>query len=184
MTMRLRGVTFRGLSVALAIGGASPAFAQSGTMDAVALVGTAAQATALRDLQFGRVFPGFNKTVGYADNTPGNKVAGLVQIKGVRRFDVLVTFNMPDELYNGATALPVNAWTGCHSPTNSTAGCTTFTPSSATTRMVLSDVSPTDPPPRLYGYRYVFLGGTARPATTQRSGTYTGTIVINVVYAL
>lgn len=182
--MRLRGVTFRGLSIALAIGGASPAFAQSGTMDAIALVGTAAQATALRDLQFGRVFAGFNKTVGYADNTPGDKVAGLVQIKGVRRFDVLVSFNLPDELYNGAFALPVDSWTGCHNPSNTTAGCTIFTPSSATTLMVLSDVSPSDPPPRLYGYRYIFLGGTARAAPSQRAGAYTGTIVINVVYAL
>ena len=158
-TMRLRGVTIGGLSIALALGGASPAFAQASSMDAIALVGTAAQATALRGLQFGRIFPGFNKTVGYADNSAGDRIAGLVELKGVRTFPILVTFNLPDELYNGTFALPVDTWTACHNPTNTTAGCTPFTPSIAATPMTLSPALPGDP---IYGYRYVFIGSTAR----------------------
>ena len=181
--MRLRGVTIGGLSIALALGGASPAFAQAGSMDAIALVGTAAQATALRGLQFGRIFPGFNKTVGYADNIAGDRIAGLVELKGVRTFPILVTFNLPDELYNGTFALPVDTWTACHNATNTTVGCTPFTPSIAATPMTLSAAPASDPPPRIYGYRYVFIGATARASSSQRAGTYTGTIVVNVVYA-
>lgn len=181
--MRLRGVTFAGLCIALSVGGASPAFAQSGSVDATALVGVAAQATALRDLQFGRIFPGFSKTVAYGDNIAGDRVAGLAQIKGIRSFGVLVSFTLPSELYNGPTALPVDTWTACHNTTNTTVGCTPFTPSGASTAMTLSTAPPGDPPPRIYGYRYVFLGATARAAGSQAAGTYTGTIVVNVVYA-
>lgn len=182
-TMRLRGATIAGLSIALAIGGAPPALAQTGTVSAMALVGTAAQAIALRDLQFGRVFPGFNKTVAYTDNIAGDKVAGLVQIRGVRTFPVLVNFNLPGQLYNGAIALPVDSWTACHNTTNTTTGCTPFTPSSAATPMTLSAAPPTDPWPRIYGYRYIFMGATVRAPASQAAGTYTGTIVVNVVYA-
>lgn len=180
--MRLRGVTTLGLGIALAVGGASAVPAQAVSSMAIgALVGEAVSVTSLRDLVFGRTFPGINRVVAPTDANPVGPQAGLVFVKGQKNKDVLVSFTLPDNLTNGVNNLAIDSYTGCHNPTNTTTGCTAFTPTFGGTVMRLIG-NPTDPPPRNNGYRYVFLGATVRPSASQAAGTYTGTVVVNVVY--
>lgn len=180
--MRLRGVTTLGLSIALAVGGASTVPAQAVSSLAIgALVGEAVSVTSLRDLVFGRTYPGINRTVAVTDANPAGPQSGLAFIKGSKNKDVLVSFTLPDNLTNGTNILPVDSYTGCHNPTNTVTGCTAFTPSFGGTVMTLIG-NPADPPPRNNGYRYVFLGATVHPTASQAAGTYTGTVVVNVVY--
>lgn len=180
--MRLRNATTLGLFIALAAGGVSPVSAQAvAAMSIGALVGEAVAVTTLRDLSFGRAFPGFNKVVAPTDNVAGGPQSGLVFVKGQKNKDVLVSFVLPANLSSGANNMPVDSWTGCHNPTNTTTGCTSFTPSFGGEVMFLVG-NPSDPPPRSSGYRYIFLGATLHPSASQAAGTYTGTVTVSVVY--
>jgi hypothetical protein len=179
--MRLRGVTLQGLIFALLVGGASPAFGQA-TITMGALVGEAVTATTLQNLQFGRTFPGISRVVAPTSATAGGPMAGLVYVKGRKNKDVLVSFTLPASLTNGSNSLPIGTYTGCHSETNTTVGCTPFTPSFAGTVMTLSNGLPSDPPPKTVGHLYLFIGATVSPTPAQAAGTYAGTIVVNVVY--
>jgi hypothetical protein len=146
-----------------------------------ALVGEAVAVTALRDLVFGRTFPGVNRVVAPTNATAGGPQAGLVFVKGQKNKDVLVSFVLPDYLTNGTNNLAIDSFTGCHNPTNTTTGCTTFTPTFGGTVMTLIG-NPADPPPKTNGYQYIFLGATVHPSASQASGTYSGTVTVNVVY--
>lgn len=179
--MHPRGIISAGLVAALGLGGASRVLAQS-TVNATALVGQPVSAQALRGLDFVTVFPGFDKTVAYTDNNSASAVAGLIQLKGQHDANVLVSFSLPTTLDNGPNTLPIDGWTGCGNLTNTTSGCTPFTPQITAQPMVLSGTVVTDPPPRTFGYRYLFIGATVHPAAAQPSGTYSGTVVVNVVY--
>jgi hypothetical protein len=180
--MRLRDVITCGLIAALLGGGVSPVSAQVvSSMTVGAVVGEAVATTTLQNLLFGRTFPGTPRAVAPTDNNPAGPQAGLVYIKGQKNKDVLVSFSLPPSLTSGSNSMPVDTWTGCHNPTNTTTGCTSFTPSFSGTLMQLIG-NPADPPPRTSGHRYVFIGATARPAASQAAGTYTGTVTVSVVY--
>lgn len=180
--MRLRGVTVWGLGLALTLGGASPASAQTGSVAIGAVVGEAVSATTLQNLLFGTVFPGVARVVATTSTTAGGPYAGLVYIKGQKNKDVLVSFTLPDNLANGTRYLPIDTYTGCYSQTNTTTGCTPFTPTFTGSVVRLSGSLPSDPPPRNTGHGYIFVGATVRPAASQAAGTYTGTVIVSVVY--
>jgi hypothetical protein len=141
--------------------------AQSASIQALANVFQPITITGARDLDFGNVFPGVNKTIAVADPT-----SGRFDLTGQASANVNLTFTLPANLTSGANNLPIGTWTGCHNATNSTAGCTSFTPSGAPTAASFSGA----------GALFVWVGATVSPAAAQAAGNYTGTVTLSVAY--
>ncbi len=146
---------------------ATSAQAQSANINALATVYTPITVTGNRALDFGTVFPGVAKTIAVAAAT-----SGQFQLGGQNSGNVNLTFTLPTNLVNGANNLPIGTWTGCTSPTNTTAGCTAFTPSGTATASAFSAA----------GALWVFVGGTVTPAAAQAAGNYTGTVTLTAAY--
>lgn len=146
---------------------ASAAQAQSANINALATVYTPITITGNRALDFGTVFPGVAKTIAVAAAT-----SGQFQLGGQATGNVNLTFTLPTNLINGANNLPIGTWTGCTSPTNTTAGCTAFTPSGTATASAFSGA----------GALWVFVGGTVTPGAAQAAGNYTGTVTLTAAY--
>ena len=161
-TIRLSAVLAALLSLA-----ASAAQAQSANITATATVYQAMTVTGARTLDFGAVFPGVNKTIGVAAAT-----SGQFSMTGQNSANVNVSFTLPANLTSGANNLPIGTWTGCHNTSNSTTGCTAFTPSAAATASAFSGT----------GSLWVWVGGTVSPAANQASGTYNGTVTMTAAY--
>ena len=123
--------------------------------------------TGTRNLDFGNVFPGVNKTIAVAAAT-----SGQYQLGGQAGANVNLTFTLPTNLVSGANNLPIGTWTGCTNATNTTTGCTAFTPSGTATPSAFSGA----------GALWVFVGGTVSPAGAQAAGTYTGTVTLTAAY--
>ena len=96
----------------------------------------------------------------------------LVDVTGQANAPVLVSFVLPTNLTSGANNLPIGTWTGCTNATNTTTGCTSFTPSAAATATAFSAA----------GALFVWVGGTVTPGAAQAAGTYTGTVTMTGVY--
>lgn len=146
---------------------ATAAQAQSASIQALATVYQPITVSGTRSLDFGNVFPGVNKTIGVSDLT-----SGQFQMGGQASGSVSLTFTLPTNLTSGANNLPIGTWSGCTSPTNTTAGCTTFTPSGTATNSTFSAL----------GALWVFVGGTVTPAAAQAAGNYTGTVTLTAAY--
>jgi hypothetical protein len=146
---------------------ATAAQAQSANIQALATVYTPITITGNRNLDFGNVFPGVNKTVAVAAAT-----SGQFQLGGQASGNVNLTFTLPTNLANGANNLPIGTWTGCTSPTNTTTGCTAFTPSGTATASAFSGL----------GALWVFVGATVSPAAGQAAGSYSGTVTLTAAY--
>lgn len=146
---------------------ATAAQAQSANIQALATVYTPITATGTRALDFGNVFPGVNKTVGVAAAT-----SGQFQLGGQASANVNLTFTLPTDLTSAGNNLPIGTWTGCTSGTNTTAGCTAFTPSGTPTASAFSGA----------GALWVFVGATVSPAAAQPAGNYTGTVSLTAAY--
>jgi hypothetical protein len=162
--------TFSGVSAGVILSlslGASTARAQNANINATAVVYTAMTVTGARTLDFGNVFPGVAKVIAIADPT-----SGRFDLTGENSANVNLTFTLPANLLSGANSLPIGSWTGCTNPTNSTASCTTFTPSGTATPSALS----------ASGALFVWVGGTVTPAANQPSGTYNGTVTLTAAY--
>ena len=112
---------------------ASAARAQSANITATATVFQAMTVTGARTLDFGSVFPGVAKAIAVAAAT-----SGRFDLTGQNSANVNVSFTLPANLTSGANNLPIGSWTGCHNTSNSTAGCTAFTPSAAATASAFS----------------------------------------------
>jgi Domain of unknown function (DUF4402) len=147
---------------------ASAAQAQSANISATATVLTAMTVTGASPLAFGNVFPGVASTVA-ATNAPNS---GRFDLTGSNSANVNLTFTLPTNLTSGANNLPIGTWTGCRNATNTTAGCTAFTPSASATAAAFSAA----------GALYVFVGGTVSPAANQAAGAYTGTVTLTAAY--
>jgi hypothetical protein len=146
------------------------AFAVSGTITATANVLTPLSVTSnLRDLNFGDVFPGLNKSVAWSDAT-----SGQWRIDGEAGKEVQMAFTLPANLNSGPNSMPISfaATDAAWNTTNSTAGAATFDPASGATELLDGGT----------GQLFVFLGGTVSPAPTQAAGVYTGTVLLDVVY--
>ena len=161
-TIRVSAVLAALLSLA-----ASAAQAQSANITATATVFQAMTVTGARTLDFGSVFPGVNKTIAIAAAT-----SGQFTLTGQNSANVNLTFTLPANLVSGANNLPIGTWTGCNNTSNSTAGCTAFTPSAAATASAFSGT----------GSLWVWVGGTVSPAANQAAGTYNGTVTMTAAY--
>lgn len=146
---------------------ATVAQAQSANINATANVYAAMTVTGARDLDFGNVFPGVAKTVGVAAAT-----SGRFDLTGQASGNVNLTFTLPANLTSGANNLPIGTWTGCTNGTNTTTGCTSFTPSGAASPSAFSGA----------GALFVWVGGTVSPAANQPAGSYTGTVTLTAAY--
>jgi hypothetical protein len=156
------------LATILSLAGSSVR-AQSANITATATVFQAMTVTGARTLDFGSVFPGVAKVIGVAAAT-----SGRFDLTGQNSANVNLTFTLPGNLINTVTAdlMPIGSWTGCTSPTNTTAGCTAFTPSGSATPSAFSGA----------GALFVFVGGTVTPAANQVAGTYNGTVTLTAAY--
>lgn len=164
----MRNLTRISAVVAALFSLATAAEAQSGNINAVANVFQPITVTGARTLDFGNVFPGVNKTIAIADAT-----SGRFDLTGQASANLNVSFTLPATLDDGLGAtMPIGTWTGCHAGTNSTAGCTTFTPSGAATATAFSGL----------GALFVWVGGTVSPAANQTAGTYTGVVTLTAAY--
>jgi hypothetical protein len=146
---------------------AQAAQAQSASIQALANVFQPITVTGARDLDFGNVFPGVNKTIAVADPT-----SGRFDLTGQASANVDLTFTLPATLVSGGNTMPIGSWTGCTNGVNATAGCTSFTPSGAATASALSGT----------GALFVWVGGTVQPAANQAAGAYAGTVTLQVAY--
>lgn len=163
----MRTLTRVSAVVAALLSLATVAQAQSANINATANVFAAMTVTGARDLDFGNVFPGVAKTVGVAAAT-----SGRFDLTGQASGNVNLTFTLPANLTSGANNLPIGTWTGCTNATNTTTGCTAFTPSGAASPSAFSGA----------GALFVWVGGTVSPAANQAAGSYTGTVTLTAAY--
>ena len=163
----MRIVTRASAVVAALFSLTTAAQAQSANIQALATVYQPISITGTRDLDFGTVFPGVAKSIGVAAAT-----SGQFQLGGQASGNVNLTFTLPTDLVFGANNLPIGTWTGCTSPTNTTAGCAAFTPSGTATGSAFSGA----------GALWVFVGATVTPAAAQAAGNYTGTVTLTAAY--
>lgn len=124
----------------------------------------------VRNLTFGTVIPGVPTTVVRTDMTN----TGRFDISGSPLGHVQLTFTLPTHMAGplGAT-MPVSFGGGA-------AGYSWF-PSA----LLMTGFDPTTPFTSYLGFSgraYVFLGGTASPAPTQRGGSYAGQITLTVAF--
>lgn len=154
------------LAALLSLAG-STARAQSANINATATVYQAMTVTGAQALAFGNVFPGVNKTIAVTDAT-----SGRFDLTGQNSATVNLTFALPATLASGGNTLPIGTWTGCTNTSNSTTGCTSFTPSGTATPSAFSGT----------GSLWVWVGGTVSPAANQAAGAYTGTVTLTAAY--
>jgi hypothetical protein len=98
--------------------------------------------------------------------------SGRFDLTGQTSANVDVSFTLPTDLTSGANNLPIGTWTGCVNATNTTTGCTAFTPSASNTSTAFSGA----------GALFVWVGGTVTPAAAQAPGTYNGTVTLTAAY--
>lgn len=163
----MRTLTRVSAVVAVLLSLATAAQAQSANINVTANVFQAMTVTGARTLDFGNVFPGVNKAIAVSDAT-----SGRFDLTGQASANVNLTFTLPATLTSGANSMPIGTWTGCTAPTNSTAGCTAFTPSGTPSASAFSGA----------GALFVWVGGTVSPAAAQAAGTYTGTVTLTAAY--
>lgn len=136
---------------------------------AVSTTGIGISITHNFSMDFGNdLLPGVDRII-YPIDPSGR---GAFQIEGEGGFEVSVSFILPDYLSDGVNLLPVSfsgdyAGYGTNPMGNS---LTLFNPQTGL-QMTLSSMP-----------NYIFIGGRAMPPSSQPSGTYTGTITIQVEY--
>lgn len=160
------------LSVAAA---SAEAQVNSASINATAIVLAPLNVVGATVLDFGQILPGVAKAVAVADATAGTAQAGRFDVAGATGANINLTFSLPVNLVDpisGGT-LPIGTWTGYHNDANSaTAGGASFTPSAAASATAMSGT----------GTKFVFVGATVSPATSQAAGTYTGSVQMTVDY--
>ena len=146
---------------------ATAAQAQSASIQALATVYQPISVTGNRALDFGTVFPGVAKSIAVDAAT-----SGQFQLGGQASGNVNLTFTLPTNLVDGTNNLPIGTWTACTSPTNTTGGCTVFTPSGTATGSGFSGA----------GALWVYIGATVTPGAAQTAGSYAGTVTLTAAY--
>ncbi|MES2307093.1 MAG: hypothetical protein V4558_16450 [Gemmatimonadota bacterium] len=146
---------------------ATPMAAQSASITATATVFRPITISGARNLDFANVFPGVNKSVAVSAAT-----SGRFDIVAEASQAVSLTFALPTTLASGANSLAIGSWNGCWNATNTTSGCTTFTPSASASNATVGGAT----------NLYVFVGATVSPTAAQVAGAYTGTVSLTVAY--
>ncbi|MGH7704183.1 MAG: DUF4402 domain-containing protein [Gemmatimonadales bacterium] len=166
--MRVFTTVSAGMVLALSLG-ASAAFGQtnSASITATALVQQPINVTGAVQLDFGRVFPGVNKSVVVTSAS-----AGRFDVTGQASAPANLSFVLPATLTSAGNNLPIGSWAGHWNTTNNATTGTNFTPSAGLTPVTFSGT----------GGLFTFVGGTVTPAVSQAAGTYTGTVTLTVTY--
>jgi hypothetical protein len=123
-----------------------------------------------RNLNFGAVFPGVPEIVRRTETAR----AGRFNLRGTNRAEVQITFSLPVALTaSGGRTMPL-AWgpnDGGWNTANNINTARAFDPRVPLVTRLSNG-----------GRLFLFLGGTALPASTQRSGTYTATVTLTAAY--
>jgi spore coat protein U-like protein len=183
MKPRIARLTLRPALLALAalaligLAGQRAVHAASTTASATAVVLTPMAITKHADLVFGNVVAG-NGVVTVSTAGARTLTGGTPLVSGVTaaaaRFDVTgdtsqgfaITVTPPANLISGSDTLPFT-WFGEVSATTTPAGVTSGQPATGTLTS---------------GAAYIFMGGTVTVGAAQPTGTYTGTITVQVEY--
>src|SRR5262245_2677327 len=126
--------------------------------------------TGVRGVTFGAVLPGVPRVVLRTD--PAN--SGQFDIKGPKGGPVLLSFVLPLSMTGpGGALMPIvfGASDAGFSATQNIGSQVGFDPKQPMTVTMPNN-----------GNASVFVGATANPATNQRAGAYTGTIILTVTY--
>lgn len=143
---------------------------ETANINVTANVLTTLQLNVLNQLNFGNTMAGQTKTIANND-----AAAAVVQVTGATGTGIDISFTLPTNLTDGGNNLPISFGTTSagHNTTNNTAGITDFDPNSGVTNVTTDGTT---------GELFVYLGGEIAPTSTQSTGTYTGTVTINVSY--
>ncbi len=158
------------LALVAIMGTASAVFAISGNVTATANVLTPISVTNdLRQLDFGDILPGINKSVPFNDAN-----SGKWRVDGAASREVAITFTLPAGLVLGLDSVPIsfNATDAGHNQSDVVGVATPFDPSAGLTQNLHGAT----------GELFIWLGGTVAPSPTQPAGVYTGTAIMDVVY--
>lgn len=141
--------------------------AQSANIQALANVFQAMTVSGVRNLDFGNVFPGVNKSIAV-----DNANSGKFTVAGQASANVNLTFTLPANLTSGGNNLPIGTWVGHWNGVDDASSGTNFTPSAGATAAQFSGS----------GNLYVFVGATVSPGGSQTAGSYSGTVTMTVAY--
>jgi len=145
----------------------STATAQSASISATATVATALTVTNVRNLGFGTVIPGFNRTINVTDGTSGH-----FQVTGGANAEVAVSFSaLPGVLTGPGTDLSVS-YSATHNTTDNGGSGTSFTPGSGVTTRLDNTT----------GELHVYIGGVLTVPGGQTPGAYSATITMDASY--
>ena len=126
--------------------------------------------TGTNSLIFGVVFPGVPKSISRTDAVN----SGQFDISGAKNAGIQIVFTLPATMLGPAGAtMPVSfgANDGGYSP-----------PQQIGLQQAFDPRVPYNTTLDKNGRVAVYLGGTANPLTSQRAGTYTGTVTLTVIY--
>lgn len=125
--------------------------------------------TGVRGLTFGAVFPGVARVITRTDAAN----SGRFDLRGPRRRQVRLTFTLPVAMTGpGGAQMPITFGSSDagYSASQSIGSQVGFDPRQPFTATLANN-----------GRGSVFVGGTARPVTNQRAGSYTATLVLTVM---
>lgn len=142
--------------------------AQSASINATATVATALTVTNVRDLGFGTVIPGFNRTILTTDGTSGH-----FQLAGGANAEVALSYSLlPATLDDGLGNSMAVSFTATHNTTDAGGTGTGFVPSAGlTTRLDAAT-----------GELHIYMGGTLTVPAGQAAGLYSGTVTLDAAY--
>ena len=142
--------------------------AQSASINATATVAGALTVTNVRDLGFGTVIPGFNRTILTTDGTSGH-----FQVGGGANAEVQLSYSaLPATLDDGLGNSMNVSFTATHNTTDAGGTGTGFVPSAGlTTRLDAAT-----------GELHIYMGGTLTVPAGQAVGVYSGTITLDAAY--
>jgi hypothetical protein len=152
-------------------------------------------------LVFGQVMPGFNKFISL-EGTAADLSAGTVNSTGVSQgsfyvsaapgSSVILDFDLPVELADGAKKMEIVFNQGLEEATNTIAWVTGTTLTAIPNNQIDGHLIPsfpqgevnvgTDANPNNKNAITVFVGGMVKPTSTQASGSYVGTISLTAAY--
>lgn len=171
----MKSSIFNGIAISIfaLLVSAGQALAQSATVQATGTVLTPITFTSSTNLAFGTsLFPGIDKSIAHTD-------AGAAEfdLSGEAGKEITATFTLPTDLTHtdGTTTLPFSCSTtdaGYAGSSTAQGTATDFDPNSALT----TTLDATN------GTLSIWLGGTVQPATTQKSGSYSGDITLDLAY--
>lgn len=151
---------------------ASGAYAQTQSINATATVNSQISIAAANNLQFGSVTQSINKSIDKINVTN----AGRFELTGgTNSANVTLNFTtLPTDLADGLNLLPVSfsATDAGYNNTGDQGTQTAFNPNNGSPNAPLS----------ANGELWVYIGGTVAPGASQASGTYSGTITLQVTY--